>query len=76
MRIRNFESQLWLPRPREEVFAFSADAANLDRLTPAWLKFHTTTSQPIVPARRDVDRLSASPSWHPDSLAHRNQGGF
>ena len=37
----------WLPRPRPEVFAFFADAHNLEYITPAFLHFQVLTSDRI-----------------------------
>ena len=48
MRVRELQSELWLPRPPAELFPFFADAANLDALTPPWLHFHIVTPSPIV----------------------------
>jgi ligand-binding SRPBCC domain-containing protein len=47
-----FTSELWLPRPRDEVFLFFSDAANLEALTPPWVHFEILT--PGVILRRGV----------------------
>ena len=45
-----FESEIWLPRPREEVFRFFAEARNLEALTPPWVGFEVLTPGPIAMA--------------------------
>lgn len=48
MTVHEFKSELWLPRPPEEVFPFFGNAANLDAITPPWLGFRILTPLPIV----------------------------
>jgi ligand-binding SRPBCC domain-containing protein len=40
-----------VPASLEETFAFFADAANLQRLTPEWLNFTVLTPMPVVMRR-------------------------
>lgn len=42
------QTEVWLPRPRDEVFPFFGEARNLETLTPRWLKFEVLTPMPIV----------------------------
>ncbi len=41
-------SEILLPKPLQEVFAFFADARNLEKLTPPWLHFEVLTPGPLV----------------------------
>ena len=47
MKEYTLHAEQLLPRPRDEVFSFFADARNLEALTPPWLKFEVLTPAPI-----------------------------
>lgn len=48
MRVFSLDTSHWLPRQPDEVFGFYADAFNLERLTPPWLRFEVVTPAPIT----------------------------
>jgi ligand-binding SRPBCC domain-containing protein len=51
MKIHRFASEVWLPRPLDDVFAFFADARNLQKITPPWLRFEVLTPGEIAMQR-------------------------
>jgi ligand-binding SRPBCC domain-containing protein len=74
-----FTGELWLARPRDEVFRFFADAANLEGLTPPWLHFEILTPAVVLRPGARIDyrlRLYGMPlrwqseitRWEPPDL--------
>jgi ligand-binding SRPBCC domain-containing protein len=51
MRTYQLQTSLWLPQPREQIFAFFSDPKNLEKITPRWLRFEI-----LSPTELAVDR--------------------
>jgi ligand-binding SRPBCC domain-containing protein len=47
MRVHVLEREQLVARPLDDVFAFFAEARNLERITPPWLGFEVLTPEPI-----------------------------
>ncbi|MFN8642394.1 MAG: SRPBCC family protein [Candidatus Binatia bacterium] len=68
----------WVPQPPEAVFPFYADARNLERITPPFLRFRvlstadaalrdgTLIDHRLAPARRRSAWRKVIESWRPD----------
>lgn len=48
MKTAEFFQTQWLDRPLAELFPFFADAHNLGRITPPWLRFEVLNQGPIA----------------------------
>jgi ligand-binding SRPBCC domain-containing protein len=75
------ETELWLPRPRDQVFPFFADAFNLETITPPWLQFAVLAPRPIqMRAGLRIDyrlRLRGFPlRWQSEITAWEPPGRF
>ena len=47
MTVHRLEREQIVPAPVAEVFAFFAEARNLERITPPWLRFEVLTPEPV-----------------------------
>ncbi len=46
LRLHRLQRRQYLRRPVDEVFAFFAQAQNLERITPPWLRFEVRGTEP------------------------------
>ena len=47
MKVYTLRREQWVPHPVSEVFDFFSHAENLEKLTPAWLRFEIVTPKPV-----------------------------
>ena len=76
--VHRLERQQFVPRPRDEVFAFFADARNLEMLTPAFLNFRILTPLPLDMHSGTLIDYQIRFRRNPHALAnpHRNVRGI
>ena len=55
MRTHHLRSECWLAHSRDEVFRFFADPKNLERITPAWLRFEIVSPDAAISAGTLLD---------------------
>ncbi len=48
MKIHRLQREQYLRKPLDTVFGFFAEAGNLERITPDWLQFSLTSSEPVT----------------------------
>ena len=53
--VYRLDTSLWLPRRRDEVFRFFADARNLERITPPFIAFRIVGAPPEMRAGARID---------------------
>jgi len=68
MKAYQFQTQVWLPHGRAQIFKFFADPMNLNHLTPPWLHFEILTPRREVCQGTLLDYRLAS-AGHSDALA-------
>lgn len=54
MAVHRLERRQFLDRALDEVFAFFAEARNLERITPDWLRFRVLSPEPVEMAAGTV----------------------
>ncbi len=62
MRIYSLQREQFIRKPIQEVFAFFADAKNLETITPPWLGFQILSPEPIAMA--PGTRIEYRIRWH------------
>jgi len=70
-RVHRLERSQRIERPLDAVFAFFADAANLEAITPPFLHFRILTPRPIEMRAGARIECLCSPGTHASSSACR-----
>ena len=52
--MRRYQTEMWVDAPIDKVFAFFSDPANLEQITPPWLKFKMLTTERLSIGRGTI----------------------